>query len=327
MRDELISIIIPVYNTLNYLPECFNSIIKQTYRNIEIIVVDNGSTDGSGKLCDEYASKDTRIKVIHKEHTGVSSARNIGLDAANGKYIGFIDSDDYFAHDMIEQLYSAICESGTKICCCNYLAFSDTKHPDANIRHKHTFEVLDQISAMKLLFSMNHYRFLVWNKIYEKELFDDIRFPDEKHYEDIWPIYNIFKKVKEVTYVRQELCFYRQRNTSLSKEKFNMKEYDLVENIQITVKDCLDNYPDLKDDAAVSYIFYSLSYINKAIKEKQNINQFGLSLQAFIRKHISSLKEVKDIPEKRKYQVYLYALSIKLYSVIYRMISTHSLLQ
>lgn len=115
MEEKLISIIVPVYNVEKYLKECIDSVISQTYKNLEIILVDDGSTDKSGEICDEYSKKDSRIKVIHKENGGLSDARNVALDIAKGEYIGFVDSDDYVEKDMFETLYKLAEEHNTEI--------------------------------------------------------------------------------------------------------------------------------------------------------------------------------------------------------------------
>lgn len=120
MKEDLISIIVPVYKVENYLSKCLDSMICQTYKNIEIILVDDGSPDNSGKICDDYAKKDSRIKVIHKENGGLSDARNAGLKIATGKYIGFVDSDDYISVEMYEKLYNQAKKEDADIACCNY---------------------------------------------------------------------------------------------------------------------------------------------------------------------------------------------------------------
>ena len=119
-NKPLISVIVPIYNCARYLPQCIESILAQTYTNLEIILVDDGSTDNSRKICNDYAAMDLRIKVIHQANAGVSVARNIGLKWARGEYIGFVDADDYIAKDMYEYLYSLIFKYQTKISICNY---------------------------------------------------------------------------------------------------------------------------------------------------------------------------------------------------------------
>ena len=122
--NDLISIVMPVYNVEKYLEKAVNSVIKQTYKNLEIILVDDGSKDSSGVLCDELAKKDTRIKVIHQENAGLSAARNAGIKLATGKYIGFMDSDDLIAENMYETLYNALIKNGAKLAMCDYTPFS-----------------------------------------------------------------------------------------------------------------------------------------------------------------------------------------------------------
>ena len=155
---DLISIIIPVYNVEQYLSRCIDSVINQTYKNLEIILIDDGSTDDSGEICDEYALKDNRIKVMHKQNGGVSSARNEGLDISKGNYIGFIDSDDFIEKDMYEFLYDLLTKNNCDISCCNKFIFKDNKF----IASK-SFPKGNVLSFNEVLNDSKH-DFYIWNK-------------------------------------------------------------------------------------------------------------------------------------------------------------------
>ena len=130
MMNKLVSIIIPVYNVEKYLAECIESVLKQTYQNIEILLIDDGSPDNSGKICDEYEEKDSRVRVIHKENGGVSSARNVGLEQANGEYITFIDSDDFVSESYIEELYIALENGNSDLAFCKYNHYNGLEFQD-----------------------------------------------------------------------------------------------------------------------------------------------------------------------------------------------------
>ena len=178
MNRDLISIIVPIYNVEKYLTECVDSIIKQTYKNLEIILVDDGSTDHSKDICDQYVKIDTRIRVIHKVNGGLSSARNAGIDIANGNYYMFIDSDDYIKEDMVELLYSVMIENQCDMTICNIIRFYDNGDVKPLYRVEKDGLCLDNLDKFETLVQPS-----VCNKLFNKNLFCFIRFPEGKFYE------------------------------------------------------------------------------------------------------------------------------------------------
>lgn len=168
--EELISIIIPVYNVEKYIEKCIHSVMEQTYKNIEIIMINDGSTDNCGKICDEYAKKDNRIKVIHQKNEGVSSARNKGIRECTGKYIGFVDGDDIIDTDMFEKLYESITKNESDLAICNYYPNKDFCGVD---------EIIDIETALDLILDKDKYKGFVVNKLYKKSILKDQKF-DEK---------------------------------------------------------------------------------------------------------------------------------------------------
>lgn len=187
MNNPLISVIIPVYNVEKYLHRCLGSVIAQTYQNLEIICVDDGSTDCSGEICEQYALKDHRVKVFHQENQGVSAARNKGLDIATGEYIAFIDSDDYIQNDMFEQLYRELLKSGASYVICGY----NVVDPNGVILDIHSVDKKTECSGERGL--RQHYyhsngkeNFVtVWGKLFSKKIFENLRFKEKICYEDI----------------------------------------------------------------------------------------------------------------------------------------------
>lgn len=233
-EKPLISIIIPVYNVEKYLPRCLNSVINQTYENIEIIVVDDGSTDHSGQICDEYAEKDRRIEVIHKKNEGLSVARNEGIINASGKYLSFVDSDDYIALDYINYLFDLLIMAKADISICGYRKFYGN-----NVKHKEKKSKLIISNREKALFDLLYQREKLspaWGKLFRKELFNHIKFPEGRIHEDIGIIYKIFFEASLIVYGNQEKYFYFQRENSISNKGFSEKKMDYV----FFTKECMN---------------------------------------------------------------------------------------
>lgn len=218
-RDDLISVIVPVYNVESYLVQCIDSLINQTYTNLEIILVDDGSTDTSGQICDEYARKDDRIVVVHKTNGGLSDARNAGLKVARGAYITYVDSDDFlYSSRAYELLVSGIETSNAKISVCRYVEFCD----DTDIK-----EITD-ISVSVLEMSTNEYlhncytykkgySYSVWKFLYKKEVVENVWFEKDRVWEDVLYTAEILTKSESVAFVNAELYAYRINPQSISR--------------------------------------------------------------------------------------------------------------
>ena len=167
--SKLISVIVPVYNVEKYLEKCVSSIVNQTYKNLEIMLVDDGSTDSSGKMCDEFAKKDDRIKVIHKPNGGLSDARNSALKIAKGDYIGFVDSDDYIADDMFETLCDLMEDNNSDISIVSFYEIYNNKL--IGVRDSKELENMTKLEAMKELLIDSKIQSYAWNKLFKRELF------------------------------------------------------------------------------------------------------------------------------------------------------------
>ena len=221
----MISVIIPVYNLEKYLVRCIESIIGQTYKNLEIILIDDGSTDTSGEICDRYAKKDIRIQVIHKKNGGLVSARNAGLEAAAGEYVGFVDGDDYVEPDMFEQMYKKVLEYPYDIVMCDV----SCRYPNKSLEIKSG--MTDDKKSMGLQdrkeIILSSYA-VVWNQIYKKELItEDKFFVKDLWYEDVLFIYKLFPYINSVGVVNKKLYNYVQRQNSIT-YTYNDKLYDVT---------------------------------------------------------------------------------------------------
>ena len=222
MHKELISIIVPVYNVEKYVEKCINSIINQTYKNLQIILVDDGSKDNSGKICDEFKLKDNRIEVIHKNNGGLSDARNAGLKLAKGDYIGFVDSDDYIEADMYETLYNLIKKNNSDISIVSFYEMYNGKV--IGVRKSNELLEFSKIEAIKELLIDTRIQSYAWNKLFKKSLFENIEFPTNKNFEDIATTLLLFEKANKVTLLEEPKYYYLRRDDSIIGDR-NFKTY------------------------------------------------------------------------------------------------------
>lgn len=223
--EPLISIIIPVYKVESYLRRCIDSIINQTYNNIEIILVDDGSPDNSPAICDEYAKIDCRIKVVHKENGGLSDARNTGIENAKGNYITFVDSDDWVQPDYIETLQNNLLSNKADISIVENTPTTG-KEPVKTKLHQYP-QSLTSKKALERLFKNNEVSFTIsCSKLYKKDLFNDIRFPIGKFHEDEFTTYKLFYNSKIITWNPTSLYNYFKRNDSITASRH---PFDLLE--------------------------------------------------------------------------------------------------
>ena len=213
MGDELISVIIPVYKTEAYLSQCMDSVLQQTYQNIQILLIDDGSPDNCPSLCDDYAALDHRVKVIHKPNGGLSDARNVGLKAASGSYISFIDSDDWVDCDFIERLYRAVATNAADISECGIIKVYENRHKRRNFYEAdRTFSGEEaRREVLKNVLTSSH----ACNKLFRKSLFDGIEFPIGKAYEDLYIMHHVFAKAEKVSVISDWKYYYRQRPDSI----------------------------------------------------------------------------------------------------------------
>lgn len=220
----MISVIVPVYNVYEYLDECIESICNQTYKDLEIILVDDGSTDKSGSLCDYYSQRDARIRVIHQENQGLSEARNKGVLKAKGEYIIFIDSDDRIHSMMIQALYDAVELNRAELAICSHRIIQESEEKESLYRDLKggpcNIEVLSGRECVQKIYSEQSLDMVVaWNKIYKKSMFDELRYPADRLHEDEFITYKILYPLKRCVYLKIPLYEYRMRNGSITQNK------------------------------------------------------------------------------------------------------------
>lgn len=272
MKD-LISIIVPIYNVEEYLTTCVKSIRNQTYKRIEILLVDDGSTDCCGSLIDSFREEDNRIVVIHKENGGLSDARNVGLDNAIGKYVMFVDSDDYIPEDCVEYLYSKLITNAVEIS-VGRLKVTTLKDDNEMVAEKH-HEIFNRNEGVNQLLYANKYSVAAPGKLYLKALFDDIRFPLGKLHEDVFTTYKVFLKANKIYYGDKLVYYYYHRPGSIMLSEFTIKRLHIIEALQQIERDVpIKDFGCLKGFASQNV---EDMYMLLALKPgKEIINKYGI---------------------------------------------------
>ncbi len=228
MKEDLISVIVPIYKVEDYLENCIRSIQNQTYDKLQIILVEDGSPDACGLICDKFAEQDSRIVVIHKENDGVSDARNAGLDVSEGEFIAFVDSDDYIHPRMFQILLENLRQYEADISVCSFQQVNDFKFKKNDISNHVT--VYHKTQALENLYNEFYVRTVVtWNKIYKKSLFEDVRYPTGKIHEDEFITYQLLYKSDKIVYTDAVLYNYLKRESSITGQKFNINKLDVIQ--------------------------------------------------------------------------------------------------
>ncbi|MDO5391565.1 MAG: glycosyltransferase [Eubacteriales bacterium] len=286
-----VSIIVPVYQVENYIRQCVDSILAQTFTDFELILVDDGSKDQSGKICDEYVLIDERVKVIHQTNSGAATARNSGMNQAVGNYFMFVDSDDYIAPTMLECLHKTILNEKADMVVCNCLYFfeSDEKKDFC------TNMKLETLSGMEIFYNRKNERnygiwTVVWNKLIKKEIVQKVKFRSGKYYEDEFWANDIYQMDIKVVTIPDCLYYYRQHDDSTMKKKNIKKNFDIVEALQERI------YIYLKEekysDQAYKVFIYSLEYLEESKRMITNQEEQD--------KFIQAEKRTKDIVKQLK---------------------------
>ncbi len=240
--DPLISVIVPVYETQPYLRRCVDSILAQTYENLEVILVDDGSTDECPAICDDYAARDARVRVVHKANGGLSDARNAGLEIMTGEYVGFVDSDDWIDRDMYAYLLRSMSGTDAGIACCDVYYVSQYK---IKYKYNHTDTVYDKETALNDLFFDKRENY-AWNKLYRAGLWRDVRFPKGLNFEDLVTIYKTFERTSNVMYLREPKYYYVSRPDSISGTKDYRFRRDIFRAVITRYHDVAPRMPQYK---------------------------------------------------------------------------------
>lgn len=266
--EELISVVVPVYKVESYLDQCISSIVNQTYRNIEIILVDDGSPDQCPYICDEWRKKDNRITVIHQKNSGGGQARNRALDIANGEFIVFVDSDDYIAPTMFEFLYSQF-NKDVDIVECNYCEVQDENAVFSSEHDAFKSQIFTAEEAMLENIKDHIFRQLIWNKMYRKSVIKNVRFPIGKKIDDEFWTYQVLGNARKLIYTNKILYAYRQQKDSVMHLLNVDKRFEAIEAKVQRHKYICKKMPDLEIDSLCNLWFTSLYQGQLILKTKE----------------------------------------------------------
>lgn len=328
-KSELISIIIPIYNVAKFLPKCLDSVLAQTYANLEIILVDDGSTDECNKICKTYAKKDQRIKLIRQKNSGLSAARNTGIKNANGKYIGFVDSDDWIEPEMYQTLHDILVTHHADISICGVKKV-DNERENIKLRRSKTIEYTQE-EYIKKFFKINSQscEYYAWNKLYKKELLNSTQYPKGLTSEDVFGTYKAILRAQKIVAATQNYYHYRQNNNSIT-GKFSEKDFDLIKIWDQVVQYTKKNAPQYLD-----YATLNRERINLALLYRIAINGFASrpSYSPRVQKYTKNLKQDRHtllkspIPLTRKILTILFCINYKLTArILYAIKSPYFLL-
>lgn len=323
----MVSVIIPIYNVEKYLEECVESVLCQTYQNLEIILVDDGSPDGCGAICEEYAQKDKRVKVIHKENGGLSDARNAGLDVCRGDYIVFADSDDCIHPQMIERLYNLLLKYQADMAICSFQDIGENEMPlYAEYDAQGKEYCLEKENIMNQLQSRNLLTVVAWNKIYKARLFENIRYPKGYIHEDEFIIHKLLHLCTRTVYTEEKLYYYRKRGDSIMGNISPKKIQDIYLAYEDRISFLEENqYGRIITDTKLQ-LMHQITKYYKLIKKRDDANE----LLAYMGDKFAELYQQKEVQEaltaelKKEYglfyqspsRYYAYVKKNKVYSTI-----------
>lgn len=310
MNRPLISVILPIFNIEEYLPKCMESLKKQTYQNIEIVMVDDGSSENCAHLCDELAGKDKRAIVYHKPNGGLSDARNYGIERANGDYITCIDPDDYVDYDYIEYLYSLVCKYDSKMSICQHRV----RYDNGSVKD-YGADGDEAISTKKCLDRMLYHDVIdtsAWAKLYHKSLFEWIRYPKGKIFEDIGTTYALMLECDQIAVGYESKYNYIFHENSIVTGKFKPNKLDMLLMTDKMSVDVQNRFPDLSDAILRRRVYSRLSTLNQMLNTKECASE-KKEIIKFIKSNRWKILKNKKAPKRDKIAICLLSVSYSLY--------------
>ncbi len=315
---DQISVVIPIYKVEQYLNECVESVVNQTYKNLEIILVDDGSPDNCPKICDEWAKKDGRIKVIHKKNGGVSDARNAGIKVATGKYISFVDSDDYIENNLYEIAINKLKDNNAQLFIFGRTYLYGQKK---EIKYSKEIElIMDTEEALDKMNMFQYYDVAVWDKIYERNLFDGIEFPKGKLCEDWYTIYKVIDRVTKVVYNSKPFYVYRQRENSITHSnniKINREPIYASKEVLDYIK---EKHPSIVSNALAKYVISCIGVYNNYLYYTSDTRIEKEEILKIVKDNYKEVIKNKDLSFHRRAQLFLVCKCNLLYNILIKSI-------
>lgn len=316
---DMISIIVPVYNAQSFIGNCIDSILKQTYSNFELLLIDDGSSDESGTICEEYARHDFRIKVYHKENGGPSEARNYGIDCARSDYVAFVDSDDYVAPQYLETLVGLIAEYSAQMACVDsFMTYqTDDSRVDDGI---HTTQCLSPSEALKCVCIRDGFGVAPWGKIFDKRLFDVNRFPVGQLYEDLVLTPRLICLCERVAVSSRKLYYWVQREGSIMHHPVQERDMRLMDYLNDLVDFVDETYPEQHEAAVcrcIDDIFTTI--VHRLLYQENYFEQIGW-IRKNSEKYWKEGRSNRYLSRNKKIQWMLLTMSPRLYRLVYRMV-------
>lgn len=311
MNNPLVSIILPIYNVEYYLDKCMQSLFTQTYRNLEFIMVDDGSEKECAKLCDTYLKKDSRVIVFHKKNGGLSDARNYGIERANGEYITCIDPDDYVDCDYVEYLLKILEKYKTKMSIAQHRV-----HYDNGSIKDNGGEGDELLKTEKCLEKMLYHDVVdtsAWGKLYHRSLFENVKYPKGKLFEDIGTTYALMLQCDCVAVGYESKYNYIFHNNSIVNGKFNIKKLDLLEMTDLMAEAVSDIYPSLGNAVKRRQVYARLSTLNQMLNAGKEFDNERMSIIRYIKKNRIDILKNKKAPKRDKIAIILLSGSYSLY--------------
>lgn len=310
MNCKKISVIVPVYKVEAYLDKCVKSIMNQTYENLEIILVDDGSPDNCGSICDEYAKNDKRVRVIHKENGGLSSARNSGLDLCTGEYVSFVDSDDWIDSKLYENLMNEINKEEVDLLEFKSVKVFDNK--EEKFEDTYEYKTFIDNEALKSYYEDGRLQISSWSKIYKKELFDNIRFPEGRLAEDLYTTYRVLYKAKKVGFIDYTGYYYYIREDSIMGSYKPELIRDVFEGMQQEHKFICEKAPNLKP--YIDKLYFNCLLKTYAYFNQKNISEDMKGYKKIVAKELDRID--LNVTGSSKLAFFIYKISPSIFTVL-----------
>ena len=314
-KGKLISVIIPVYNGENWLDRCVDAVINQTYENLEILIIDDGSTDTTPKMCARYAELDKRVRVITRSNGGLSDARNAGIENATGEFITFVDSDDYVTPDYVEYLVNLADRYNCELSICTHTVFCINERQISYENDKEA--VMSSEEALREILYHGIVDLSVWGKLYKKSLFETIRYPYGKYYEDTGTTYLLIDKAEKIAYGGHSKYQYILREDSLTGEHFTSRKLDLLEMTDRMASFISEKYPSLKKAALRRTVYARFSTINQ-MTGIAGFSKERRKMVKFIRRNAHHIIFDKHIPYRDRIALILISMGYPVYNLAWR---------